>query len=144
MDFYVCETLVKRDHRFKGGNNNNYNFREENPVGNWTLRIIDGKNPSTKGRFLDWKLTLWGEIKEGMKKVNDEQEKKEEEQQSFLDRDKPDEKSPVLIYSLVSLFMVASIASTAFIVKRYMLSTVQEDNSFEFDNLLTHQDEESD
>ncbi|KAI9486635.1 MAG: peptidase S8/S53 domain-containing protein [Benjaminiella poitrasii] len=37
---------------------------EENPVGNWTLRIIDGKNPEHRGQFIDWKLTFWGEATE--------------------------------------------------------------------------------
>ncbi|KAI7898804.1 peptidase S8/S53 domain-containing protein [Cokeromyces recurvatus] len=38
---------------------------EEDPVGNWTLRIVDGKNPNSRGQFINWKLTLWGEVMEG-------------------------------------------------------------------------------
>ncbi|KAI7862795.1 peptidase S8/S53 domain-containing protein [Spinellus fusiger] len=33
----------------------------ENPVGHWTLRIIDHINPHHTGHFIRWKLTLWGE-----------------------------------------------------------------------------------
>ncbi|KAI9257315.1 peptidase S8/S53 domain-containing protein [Phascolomyces articulosus] len=34
---------------------------EEDPIGNWTLRIIDAKNPQFTGKFINWTLTLWGE-----------------------------------------------------------------------------------
>ncbi|KAI8146504.1 peptidase S8/S53 domain-containing protein [Fennellomyces sp. T-0311] len=38
---------------------------EENPIGSWTLRIVDGKNPQFTGKFINWTLTLWGEIAPG-------------------------------------------------------------------------------
>ncbi|KAI8889682.1 hypothetical protein K501DRAFT_136467, partial [Backusella circina FSU 941] len=34
---------------------------EENPIGPWTLRVIDGKKPQHTGTFHGWKMTLWGE-----------------------------------------------------------------------------------
>ncbi|ORX59546.1 hypothetical protein DM01DRAFT_1333009 [Hesseltinella vesiculosa] len=34
---------------------------EEDPVGDWTLRIIDWKNGEFTGYFTNWTLTLWGE-----------------------------------------------------------------------------------
>jgi hypothetical protein len=47
--------------------------------------------------------------------------------------------------------MIASIVSTAFIVKKYMLSTANldytrttEEDAYEFDNLLNHSDDEED
>lgn len=36
--------------------------RDEDPVGNWTLRIIDAFNPQETGKLIHWTLTLWGEI----------------------------------------------------------------------------------
>lgn len=54
-----------------------------------------------------------------------------------------------MVYSLVSLFMLASIGSTAFIVKKYMLNMTNidytrptEDDTYEFDNLLNHSDDD--
>lgn len=100
---------------------------------------------------MDWKLTLWGEVSDSFEPSTAKDDEKvdigvdnfeTEKDQSFLDREKPDEKTPLLIYSLVGVFMVASIASTAFIVKRYMLSSdytraaEEEGDSYEFDNLL--------
>ncbi|KAG0177892.1 pheromone processing endoprotease [Apophysomyces sp. BC1034] len=38
---------------------------DENPLGTWTLRIVDGKNPQYTGQFLNWTLTLWGEMAPG-------------------------------------------------------------------------------
>lgn len=35
---------------------------DEDPVGNWTLRIIDAFNPQETGKLIHWTLTLWGEI----------------------------------------------------------------------------------
>ncbi|KAI9319099.1 peptidase S8/S53 domain-containing protein [Dichotomocladium elegans] len=37
----------------------------ENPVGNWTLRVVDGKNPQYTGKFVNWTITLWGELTPG-------------------------------------------------------------------------------
>lgn len=35
--------------------------RDENPVGNWSLRLVDQVNPKLTGRFINWKITFWGE-----------------------------------------------------------------------------------
>jgi kexin len=144
---------------------------EEDPVGEWTLRLVDGKNPEYRGKFIDWKLTLWGETMMGFESksnqkgqgdntrpnigVDDfEHDNKEDEQnnQSFLDQqleeDKPN--NAYMIYGIVSVFMIVSIASTAFIVKKYMLSSTQlsysrptEEDAFEFDNLLNESNDEN-
>ncbi|KAI9485066.1 peptidase S8/S53 domain-containing protein [Zychaea mexicana] len=42
---------------------------EENPVGNWTLRIVDGKNPQFTGKFINWTLTIWGEMAPGFESI---------------------------------------------------------------------------
>ncbi|KAJ9125404.1 hypothetical protein QFC22_000364 [Naganishia vaughanmartiniae] len=34
---------------------------DENPLGEWTIRVIDRVNPETTGRFKAWSLQLWGE-----------------------------------------------------------------------------------
>lgn len=34
--------------------------RGENPVGNWTLKVSDQRNPSYTGKFLSWSIALWG------------------------------------------------------------------------------------
>ncbi|KAJ3369238.1 pheromone processing endoprotease [Kappamyces sp. JEL0680] len=34
---------------------------DENPAGNWTIRVIDNENLNSSGSFLSWKLILWGE-----------------------------------------------------------------------------------
>lgn len=119
---------------------------EENPIGNWTLRIVDGKNPEYRGQFIDWKLTLWGEVEQGfsLPSLNHTIEKTNhtETNQSFIDQE--ENNTSYIIYGLVSVFMLASLASTAFIVKKYMLGTHEyskptEEDTFEFDNLLTHE-----
>jgi hypothetical protein len=150
-----------------------YCYREEDPVGNWTLRVIDSKHPESTGKFIDWKLTLWGEVTEGFvlppeidmtkpgidaddfeKDLNYDTEDSDHNQ-SFVDQDDDTEiKKPntsFMIYSLVSLFMIASVGSTAFIVKKYMLSSANldynrptEEDTYEFDNLLNHSDEDED
>ncbi|KAH7107624.1 peptidase S8/S53 domain-containing protein [Auriculariales sp. MPI-PUGE-AT-0066] len=33
---------------------------DENPVGNWTIRVSDQEQPDRKGFFLGWEMTLWG------------------------------------------------------------------------------------
>ncbi|KAF9091436.1 pheromone processing endoprotease [Mortierella sp. AD031] len=38
---------------------------EEDPVGTWTLTVYDRVNPINTGRFLNWKLGLYGEIEGG-------------------------------------------------------------------------------
>ncbi|KAI7860632.1 peptidase S8/S53 domain-containing protein [Circinella umbellata] len=42
---------------------------EEDPIGNWTLRVVDGKNPQFTGKFINWTLTLWGETYPGFNSV---------------------------------------------------------------------------
>ncbi|KAJ9107852.1 hypothetical protein QFC19_002758 [Naganishia cerealis] len=34
---------------------------DENPIGDWTIRVIDRVNPDKTGRFKAWSLQLWGE-----------------------------------------------------------------------------------
>lgn len=153
--------------------------REENPVGNWTLRVIDAKNPDFKGKFIDWKLTLWGEAlenfvlpspnkddtttapdigvddfekEEGVKPSSDGISTPSEDNQSSLDTEDQQKSeddsltsgSSYMVYVIVSVFMIGSVVSTAFIVKRYMLSTANlsytrptEEDTYEFDNLLS-------
>ena len=42
----------------------------EDPVGVWTLSVTDvEKNDSFEGRFLDWRMTMWGEAKDASKAV---------------------------------------------------------------------------
>ena len=36
-------------------------FRGENPVGTWTIKVMDQINPDATGRFVAWSLQLWGE-----------------------------------------------------------------------------------
>ncbi|KAI9029834.1 peptidase S8/S53 domain-containing protein [Phycomyces nitens] len=38
---------------------------EEDPVGDWTLRVMDIKNPQYSGSLIQWSLTLWGETDSG-------------------------------------------------------------------------------
>ncbi|KAF9985686.1 pheromone processing endoprotease, partial [Modicella reniformis] len=38
---------------------------EENPIGSWTLTVYDRTDPSKIGTFIDWKLSLHGEIENG-------------------------------------------------------------------------------
>ncbi|KAF9345760.1 pheromone processing endoprotease [Mortierella sp. AD094] len=38
---------------------------EENPIGRWTLTVFDRTNPGKTGTFIDWKLSLHGEIEGG-------------------------------------------------------------------------------
>lgn len=35
--------------------------RDEDPVGDWTLKVIDRQNPLKNGTFQAWSLQLWGE-----------------------------------------------------------------------------------
>ena len=35
--------------------------RGESGMGNWTVIVKDSKVNEMKGRFLDWRLNLWGE-----------------------------------------------------------------------------------
>ena len=37
-------------------------FREETPVGTWTIIVKDQINPDATGRFIAWSLQLWGEV----------------------------------------------------------------------------------
>ncbi|KAI8069035.1 peptidase S8/S53 domain-containing protein, partial [Gilbertella persicaria] len=124
---------------------------EEDPVGSWTLSVVDGKNPEFTGQFIDWRLTLWGEglaIKQERPHIGVD-DFEHGNNQSFIDQNEDqltetNKESHVIMYSLVSVFMIASIVSTAFIVKKYISSTTQytkpagDENSFEFDTLLDH------
>ncbi|KAI5450758.1 pheromone processing endoprotease [Naganishia albida] len=40
---------------------------DENPVGEWTIRVLDRINPETTGRFKFWSLQLWGEAVDASK-----------------------------------------------------------------------------
>jgi hypothetical protein len=115
-----------------------YLFREENPVGQWKLYVIDAKNPNTTGELFSWKLTLYGQV--GSDEYNFSN--------SYLEEEKP---SPYLIYSIVAMFMIVSVASTAFIIKKYMFRSdvgyttqFEDDEAYEFENLLSNIEEESD
>ncbi|ORZ18774.1 peptidase S8/S53 domain-containing protein [Absidia repens] len=39
---------------------------DEDPVGDWTLRVIDWKRSQFTGSFTNWTITLWGEVMEEM------------------------------------------------------------------------------
>ena len=43
--------------------------REEDPVGDWTLKVIDRVNPLKNGTFQAWSLQLWGEAIDESKAV---------------------------------------------------------------------------
>lgn len=126
---------------------------EENPVGNWTLRVVDARNPEYRGQFIDWTLTLWGESEIGFFKANETEHGKnstKEPTQSFIDNSTEEEPTKSFgLYGLVSVFMLLSLASTAYVVKKYMLGTQQyvkptEEDTYEFDNLLTQDESEED
>ena len=36
--------------------------REENPVGEWTIRVFDKQDPGHEGKFLGWSMSLWGSV----------------------------------------------------------------------------------
>jgi len=36
--------------------------REENPVGDWTIRVFDKEDPEHNGKFLGWTMSLWGSV----------------------------------------------------------------------------------
>ena len=36
--------------------------RDENPVGDWTIRVFDTEDPGHKGKFLGWTMSLWGSV----------------------------------------------------------------------------------
>lgn len=38
--------------------------RDEDPIGDWTLRVIDAFNPEQTGSVVHWTLNLWGEMAE--------------------------------------------------------------------------------
>ncbi|KAI8874537.1 hypothetical protein K501DRAFT_281230, partial [Backusella circina FSU 941] len=111
---------------------------EENPVGQWKLYIIDAKNANTTGELFSWKLTLYGEV------TSDEY--KHTFSNSYLEEEKP---SPYLIYGIVAMFMIVSVASTAFIIKKYMFKNdvvytapLEDDEAYEFENLLSNIEED--
>lgn len=37
-------------------------YREEDPLGDWSLLVYDVTHPETNGTMLNWTLTLWGEM----------------------------------------------------------------------------------
>ena len=41
--------------------------RDENPIGEWTIRVLDRINPDKTGRFKSWSLQLWGEAADASK-----------------------------------------------------------------------------
>lgn len=41
-------------------------FRDENPAGVWTLKVLDQSNPGETGTLLGWTMRLWGEAPEGV------------------------------------------------------------------------------
>lgn len=43
--------------------------REEDPVGDWTLKVLDRVNPLKNGTFQAWSLQLWGEAIDASKAV---------------------------------------------------------------------------
>ena len=36
--------------------------RDENPVGDWTITVLDQQDPVHHGKFLGWSLSLWGSV----------------------------------------------------------------------------------
>ncbi|KAI8599656.1 hypothetical protein EDD21DRAFT_432625 [Dissophora ornata] len=36
---------------------------DENPVGEWTLTVRDQSNPNYRGKFIDWRIEFWGELR---------------------------------------------------------------------------------
>ncbi|KAI9021328.1 subtilase [Hyaloraphidium curvatum] len=39
---------------------------DEDPVGDWTLNVLDRSNPNENGTFYGWAMRLWGEAPEGV------------------------------------------------------------------------------
>ncbi|KAI8983105.1 peptidase S8/S53 domain-containing protein [Pilobolus umbonatus] len=103
---------------------------EEDPMGNWTLYVIDATQPEYTGVLFNWTLTLWGELDTSTAIA-------------FIPKNGTSSHS-FLIYGILLLFMCISVMSTAFIIKRYMLHSpemvsyqrTEEDDSYEFDSLL--------
>lgn len=60
--------------------------RDEDPTGDWTLKVIDRVNPLTNGTFQAWSLQLWGEAIDASKTthyslpVDDDEEEGEDEE----------------------------------------------------------------
>lgn len=36
--------------------------RDENPIGDWTIRVSDQEKESEEGKFLGWTMTFWGSV----------------------------------------------------------------------------------
>ncbi|KAF9958255.1 pheromone processing endoprotease [Mortierella alpina] len=36
---------------------------DENPIGDWTLTVRDQGNPDFSGKFVDWRIKFWGEVR---------------------------------------------------------------------------------
>lgn len=114
---------------------------EEQPVGNWTLWIIDERNPEFKGKLIHWKLTLWGENKNGaaVALVNNYQTSI----QSFLLRGSISKQRSLLTYVLISVCMIISMTGI-FVFSRKLRSKKinrnkhkpKNDSTFELDTLL--------
>ncbi|KAG0944276.1 hypothetical protein G6F26_004969 [Rhizopus arrhizus] len=76
---------------------------EEQPVGNWTLWIIDERNPEFKGKLIHWKITLWGENKNGVAAVL--ANSYEASIQSFLLKSSSSKQKSLLTYVLISVYV---------------------------------------
>ncbi|OBZ65694.1 Protease KEX1 [Grifola frondosa] len=42
---------------------------DENPVGDWTLRVSDQSKESESGTFLGWTMSIWGSVKDTSKEI---------------------------------------------------------------------------
>ncbi|CAO3683575.1 unnamed protein product [Rhizopus stolonifer] len=109
---------------------------EENPVGAWTLQIIDARNPSYTGRLIEWKLTLWGE--NGVAKVYSQQTNVKsfilQNTQSFIVG-----KQSFLIYMSAFCVMIATTGLVLFfktLRRSKNKYNPRNDRTFELDNLL--------
>ncbi|KAF7732073.1 pheromone processing endoprotease [Apophysomyces ossiformis] len=121
---------------------------DENPVGTWKLRLVDGKNPQYTGKFVNWTLTLWGEVKPGFTgtpihapvKTTDKEaiattsvtssttatisSGKFNSTSAGTNEDAAsqnvEEEDNFFVYTLVALFVVVSFVGTTYIVRRHV------------------------
>ena len=42
-------------------------FRDEDPLGTWTIRVSDQNKEDESGKFLGWTMTLWGSVVDASK-----------------------------------------------------------------------------
>ncbi|ORE13359.1 hypothetical protein BCV71DRAFT_189378 [Rhizopus microsporus] len=108
---------------------------DEDPVGIWSLLVIDERNPESRGRLVQWKLTIWGESKKEQRIAT----------QSFLMQTFESmrvDKQRTLVHSVILASVALVIAGSAIFIKKYKLyhrkSYSQSSNGdvFELDNLL--------